>query len=68
MQDFGFAMDQGERATFETSFVTGHLKNVLNQRSEKGVRQKDDERIFLISLLTKYCNEASKHSQTRRFL
>ncbi len=34
MQHFGFAMDQGERATFVTSFVTGHLEN--NQRSEKG--------------------------------
>jgi hypothetical protein len=41
MQHFGFAMDQGERATLGTSFVTGHLENILNQRSEKGLSQKN---------------------------
>ena len=42
MQHCGFAMDQGVRATLETSFVTGHLEKILvsgvKWKSIKGIR------------------------------
>jgi hypothetical protein len=65
MQHCGFVMDQGVRAIFETFFVIGHLETVFMNVTR---RESNYERIFLISLLTKYCNEASKNNQKRRFL